>query len=272
LDPIIQAAYGGYGCQVTAYANGLRYLQNKYPGIYGTALIPNNDLANTAVTLGGANYMNVQVTKDSNGNITNAACPLRDQVWGVNLYIEDKAPRRTVYGAQMIPVVNNSPGAWTEARYQPGWVSMNFAYPTEAFLYKALSNSQGLVILWNQADLNTGQFILPGKSHLLTVTGLTWDSVTNSGTIYFIDPKGGTQRNSPFWQAADGALWLDYGEYADGTPWKRLDGQDWWFSGYTRITLALAEGRASVPLPSILLLLGSGLPGPGGGGEEIKER
>ena len=272
-NPIILSAYGGYGCQVTAYLNALVYLQKAYPSIYGTNLVSGyspDTLANTAVTLGGANYMNVQVTKDNN-IITNAVCSFRDQVWGVNLYIEDKASDRTVYGAQMIPVGNDPPGGWTQARYQPGWVSMNSTYPTEAFLYNALSNSQALVIDWNQADPGTGQLIWPGASHLLTVTGLTWDSGINSGIIYFIDPKGGTQHNSRFWQAANGVLWLDYGE-TNGVKWKRQDGiTDWWYSGNVRISLALAEGPVPAPLPSTLLLLGSGLLGLAGVGRKLRK-
>lgn len=277
-DPIITTAYGSYGCQVTAYTNALVYLQKAYPSIYGTNLVSDysgTTLANTALTLGGANYLNVQVTRDGNGNITSASSTFRDQVWGVNLYIEAKAMDRTVYGAQMIPVPNqvggNPPGGWTPARYKPGWVSMNSTYPTEAFLYDALSHSQGLVIDWNQANQQTGQIIFPGKSHLLTVTGLTWDSVTTSGTIYFIDPVGGTQRNSPFWQAANGVLWLDYGE-TNGVPWKKKDGiTDWWYSGNVRISLALAEGPAPTPLPSTLLLLGSGLLGLAGVGRRLRK-
>jgi hypothetical protein len=276
-NPIIQAAYGNYGCQVTAYANALVYLQKAYPSVYGTSLVSGyspDTLATTAVTLGGADYMNVQVTRDIDGNITGAFSRFRDQVWGVYNYIQAQAPDHTVYSAQMIPIpnmVNNMPpGGWTQTRYQPGWVSMNFAYPTEAFLYNALSNSQALVIHWNQADPVTGQIIWPGKTHLLTVTGLTWDSDNNSGTIYFIDPKGGTQRNSPFWQdPANGVLWLDYGE-TNGVPWTRQDGSPWWFSGDVRITLALAEGPA-VPLPSTLLLLGSGLLGLAGVGRKLRK-
>ena len=196
-NQIIQAAYGDYGCQVAAYTNGLAYLQKAYPGIYGTSLITGyseTTMGNTAVTLGGANYLNVQVYKDSNGQITGAGSTIRDMVWGVNLYIEGQAPNRTVYDAQGIPVPNMQdgmpPGGWTTTRYQPVWVSMGSADPTEAFLYNALSKGQALVITWAQGDSTSGQWGGNGKaSHLLTVTGLTWDSTTNKGTLYFIDPS-----------------------------------------------------------------------------------
>jgi hypothetical protein len=268
-NSIIRAVYGGSGCQVTAYTNALVYLQMAYPSIYGTRLVSDyspDTLATTAVTLGGANYLNVEVSKDSDGKITGANSRFRDMAWGVNLYIEGNVPNRTVYGARMIVIPNMDangwpPGGWTQVRPKPQWVSLNDVYPTEAFLYNALSKAQGLVICWNQADLQTGQIIFPGKSHLLTVTGLTWDSSIQKGTLYYIDPEGGTPRNSPFGQAANGVLWLDYGE-TNGVPWKQQDGvTDWWYSGQVRISLAMAEGPAPVPLPATLLLLGSGLLG-----------
>ena len=273
-NQIIQAAYGNYGCQVTAYANALVYLQKAYPSIYGTSLVSDysgDTLAHTAVTLGGADYMNVYVTRDGSNNITGAGSCLRDQVWGVYNYIEGNAAHRTVYGAQMIPVPNYpaAPGGWTLARPQPTWVKKDFLYPTEAFLSNALRNKQGLVICWNVA--NQDGMWLPGASHLLTVTGLTWDSSAKSGTLYFIDPSTGTQRNSPFRQAANSVmLWLDYGEYAPGSPWKNSNGENWWYSGDVRITLALAEGPA-VPLPSTVLLLGSGLLGLAGVGRKLRK-
>jgi hypothetical protein len=273
---IILNEYGNYGCQVTAYVNALVYLQKAYPSIYGTSLLSGysaDTLATAAVTLGRADYMNVYVTKDSNGNITGAGSRFRDQVWGVYNYIEAQAPDRTDYGAQMIPVPDMKDGyplgGWTQARPQPIWVSKGNAYPTEAFLYNALSNSQGLVICWNELYPN-GQLNLSGASHLLTVTGLTWDSITKKGTLYFIDPSVGTQRYSSFRQVGDGSLWLDYGEDADHTPWKKSTGENWWYSGDVRITLALAEGPA-VPLPSTLLLLGSGLLGLAGIGQRLRK-
>jgi hypothetical protein len=275
-NSIITAAYGNYGCQVTAYTNALVYLQKAYPGIYGTSLVSDyseTTMANTAVTLGAPNYMKVQVTKDSNSKITNAFSTLRDQVWGVNLYIEGSTPGRTVYGAQMISVPDydrfTAPGGWTETRPQPLWVSKAFTYPTEAFLSDALRNRQGLVICLNQADVY-GQWLSSGASHLVTVTGLTWDSSAKHGTLYYIDPSTGTQRNSPFWQAANSEmLWLDYGE-TEGVPWKRQDGTNWWYSGNMRMTMALAEGPA-VPLPSTVLLLGSGLLGLAGIGRRLRK-
>ena len=52
---------------------------------------------------------------------------------------------------------------------------------------------------------------------------------------------------------------------------ERQDGvTDWWYSGNVRITLALAEGPA-VPLPSTLLLLGSGLLGLAGLGRKLRK-
>jgi hypothetical protein len=265
-NSIITAKYGNYGCQVTAYANALVYLQKTYPSIYGTSLVSDysgDTLARTAVALGASNYINVQVTT-SNGDITGAFSRFRDQVWGVYNYIEDQAPRRTVYGAQVVPVPDmdqygNPPGGWTYPRLKPDWVSKGNAYPTEVFLQNALSNSQGLVICWN--EISNGQLNMSGASHLLTVTGLTWDSINKKGTLYFIDPSVGKQLNSPFRQVNDGSLWLDYGEYAPGSPWKKSNGENWWYSGDARITLALAEGPVPTPLPGTLLLLGSGLLG-----------
>jgi hypothetical protein len=204
--------------------------------------------------------MNVLVTRDGSANITGAISRFRDIVWGVNLYIENKVPHRTVYVDQMIfiPPMDSTgwpPGGWTQVRPKPRWVSMDSTYPSVAFLYNALSKGQGLVICWNQANLNGD--IISGASHLLTVTGLTWDSSAKKGTLYYIDPSVGTPYNSSLWQAANGVLWMDYGE-TDGIPWKQLDGEtNWWYSGNVRISLAMSAGPVPTPLPSIWLLLGS---------------
>jgi hypothetical protein len=260
-EKIITDVYGNYGCPPTAIVNNFVYLQNQYPALYGTTLVSGYDatsMANTALTLGGSNYMNGLVTK--NGNVISTMWYYTDMVWGLNLYSQAQAPGRSVYAAQMYPGPRTGPGSWTTARPQPNWVTMSTTSPTEAFLYNALSQSQTLVIAWNQVDSN-GQIMWTGAGHVLTVTGLTWDSSTTSGTLYYIDPKGGMPHNSPFWLAANGSLWIDYGEI-NGVPWKRQDKiTDWWYSGYAQITVGLAEGPAPVPLPATLLLLGSGLLG-----------
>ena len=271
-EKFITDVYGNYGCPPTAIVNGFVYLQKHYPSIYGTTLVSGYDAAsmsNTALTLGSPNYMNGLVTK--NGNVTSTMWYYTDMIWGPNLYSQDQAPGRSVYAAQMYPTPPTGPGSWTTARPQPDWVSMSLTSPTEAFLYNALSKSQALVIAWNQVDSN-GQILWSGAGHVLTVTGLTWNSSDQSGTLYYIDPKGGMPHNSPFWLAANGSLWIDYGE-TNGIHWKRLDGiTDWWYSGNAQITVALAEGPVSTPLPSTLLLLGSSLLGLAGLGQRLRKR
>ena len=273
-EKIITDVYGNNGCPPTAIVNGFVYLQKQYPAIYGTTLVSGYDstsMANTALTLGGSNYLNILVTKDGNGNIT-TMWYYTGMIWGPNLYSENKAPGRTVYDAQKYPSATTGPGSWTAAAGpKPDWVSESTTSPTEAFLYNALSKSQALVIAWNQVNPSNGQIIWSGAGHVLTVTGLTWNSSDKKGTLYYIDPKGGMPHNSPFWLAANGALWLDYGE-TNGVRWKRLDGiTDWWYSGDAQITVALAEGPVPTPLPSTLLLLGSGLLGLAGVGRKLRK-
>jgi hypothetical protein len=236
------------------------------------SLIPGFDttsLANVAVALGDPAYMNAVITRN-NGTVTGAYWSYADTVWGPNLYIESKMPDKTVYEVQKVP----TNGSQVHGP-NPSFCSVATNNPQISFLANALEKSQALFITWNQVNPDTGIINWSGAGHYLTVTGLVWDSLSMAGTLYYIDTSYGSFHNSPIWYdqtKGTHALWIDYGE--DGnTVWQipTQAGGDWWFHGDAQITLAYAIGPVPTPLPSTLLLLGSGLLGLAGVSRKLRK-
>jgi hypothetical protein len=210
------------GCGPTAAINSFVYLQNKYPLVYDQLLVTNPVV--DAQTLAGANYMN---TQNPGGTL------VRDFVWGKYLYIEQFAPNRTIYAGEMVPQNN-----WTAQRPKPAWVSENNAYPTWSFMYNELKKCEDVEILLSWS----------GGGHFLTLTSFIWNDANNNQTIDFnenaqidyIDPCTGAQGWSHLWQSYYGAaLETNYNENG------------------SLITMAVSE--SPVPLPSAVLLFGSGI-------------
>jgi hypothetical protein len=268
----IRTAYGTNGCPPTAVVNAFVYLQKKFPSVYGMSLVPGYDtasMASVAVALGNPAYMNGITTTDA-GKVSTTFWSYGDTVWGPNLYIESKMPGKTVYGVQKVPT-----NASEVHGPNPSWCSAATNYPQISFLIDALEKSQALFITWNQVNPDTGIINWSGAGHYLTVTGLVWDPAAMAGTLYYIDTSYGSFHNSPIWydqEKGTQALWIDYGE--DGTNvWQNPPpgSGNWWFHGDAQITLAYAMGPVATPLPSTLLLLGSGLLGLAGLGRRLRK-
>lgn len=209
-------------CGPVAVTNSFRYLENKYPGVYGNNLTGGN-LVNTAVGLGGLMGTNL-----ANGTWWD------DLIWYKMQDIEAKVPEMTLYQAQHMPgwawSIWDDPGA-----AKPGWVQP--IVPKWQFIYNELIDCEDVEILMNWAD----------GGHYVTVKSFHWNDVDNDSVIDFeenatfdyINPWTGGVGVSGLWQNYYGSvLETDY------------------TSGAT-ITMAVSESPIPEPLTICLLGLGA---------------
>jgi len=242
--------WGGVACAPTAAVNSLVYLQNKYPNIYDTLLVPdvdgdgfdNDDMIAVVQTLGGQGYMNTII---NNGTFAD------DFMYGKYRYIEGLgpgeegvAPGRTRYEAMSIwdwthplaraPAVPNPE--------KPSWVTTG-VYPTWQFLYEELVACEDVEIALAH---DTG-------GHCLTLTSFCWNDVDDDmimdfaeeAFIDYIDPWTGLHvPQTHIWQSSmGGAIETAY--------W---DGTD------SLIAWAVSESPI-IPEPISLIFFGTGLVG-----------
>jgi hypothetical protein len=236
-DPVIQALWGYNGCQPTALTNALVYLQKNYPGVYANYLVSDysaTTLVQTAVTLGGPSYLNMTQEGYTDGGWH---CCTRDMVWGGYLYMQDQdhnmAPQTTWFGTGGPDWL--SPWNWNLDRPSPPWAVINNFSPNPTQIYTSLKNSNAVIILWYGVTLGSDGRITSysnGKSHYMTVTGITWDDASQTGILYYIDPKGGSARSSSIWLVDSWALCMDY--------------NNGWYSGPAMIVFDMAFGPGGV--------------------------
>jgi len=217
-----------YACVPTAVANSLVYLQNKYPGAYGTSLVPdvnlsgtldNPDIGAVASKLATNAYMNTKSTINGGGTWYDMG------IYGKQKYIEEVAPGKTTYAAMLSTTwdyggIDRAPGEYPPIP-KPDWVQQN-TLPTWRFLYDNLKDGEDVEIGINEADWG----------HCLTLTSFHWTD-TNSdnivqfsegATIDYIDPATGAWVNgASIYQASDGLggylpyLTIPYGDYGGAT-------------------------------------------------------
>jgi hypothetical protein len=176
--------WGNVACGPTAAVNSFVYLQNKYPGVYDTSLVPGGDMVGVAQILGGAGYMNT---------IARGTTFHDDFIWGKMRYIEDQVAvaGRTVYQAQDQGIWNNP------NRIKPAWVQEG-VLPQWQFLYNELVACEDVEILISWS----------GGGHYVTLSSFHWndlddDLIIDNGEnawINFINPSTGLNGTANIWQ------------------------------------------------------------------------
>jgi hypothetical protein len=162
-------ACGNFACGPTAAVNSFVFLQDKYPDIYDSSLIPHidgnseyEDFVSTANALSDPNYMNCAAC--------NGGTLITDFISGKKKWIEDHVPGKTVY--------MDSP--------QSNW----------PFLYNELNDMEDVELLVGFYDAAGNRI----GGHYVTLTKFQWtdtnmDNIIQPGEnamIGFVDPDDGT--------------------------------------------------------------------------------
>lgn len=213
-----------------AAVNSFIFLQNRYPSVYDQSLV--TDPMATALALTQSEYMNTSLFTGTQ---------VRDFYWGKYLYVEDQAPGRTIYAGE------TTFQSWSVQRPKPAWVTERAGGPSWSFIFEQLGQGADVEVL----------LAVSGVGVYLTLTGFHFDDADNNrimdsgetAWIRYIDATSGLTGQSNIWMDENGLLASDY-------------------EAGCFITMAASE--RPVPLPSSLLLLGSGILGLWGLGRKIR--
>jgi hypothetical protein len=218
---------GAVACAPTAAANGLVWLQKRYPSVYDTKLVPDANLNGLVdedeIKTAASALTTLMGCCDPKGTKPENVLP------GKRAYIEDpaRAPGKTRYQA-----VTN-----------PNW----------PFLLQELNRGEAIELSF--AFLDAGGTRL--AAHAVTLTGLIWTDANGNGVVearengklIIIDPADGTRRVIDMFQ--------DFAGRPIGTSFfdGQLDGR------VNQSIIELAVTESPIPGPGALGLLAAGLAG-----------
>lgn len=236
---------GNDACVPTSTTNALTFLQNFYPEIYGSAL-------------SGTNYSDWKTTDSIliglMGTQANVGTYDTQFVYGLNAFFD---------------TINLPAPVLTGVFYDAGWGG---AYPRPSYIsdgHPTLSFFESM-LMENAAVITTISY-LNGGGHGILVNGIDWNSETQTGTLYFVDPLDPSQNYDaqqdpevlgPTKQTMGtlslnehGHILLTYDQYEGGLPYS---------SGNYASVSAVIDGALAlrvIPEPSagVLLMMGLGV-------------
>ena len=192
------------GCGPAAAVNSFVYLQTMFPDIYKTPLVG---------TTSGATPTNAEQVDAANALAPKMGCCatkgtlIEDFILGKMEYIESKNKGVTSYKAQDSLAWRASPPNGSH----PGTAKPDFVQdqtkPTLAFLAAELKAGEDVELYISVFQTQ------PMKSlgdHALTLTGISFDDATNTGSVSFVDPLGGTRGSAMITGLEQGFIKLDY--------------------------------------------------------------
>lgn len=156
------------GCGATSAVNSFVYLQNMFPAVFSNPLVPKSgDTLTQEDMVAVADELSRRMGTGPNG--TN----IEDFILGKMSYLEEKNKGRTKYSAQLAL-------AWDSIALKPDFVK-DQTPPTLTFIASEIKAGEDVEAFLAGAD---------GR-HFITLTGISYDDTTNTGTLSFIDPLGG---------------------------------------------------------------------------------
>ena len=234
---------GPEDCAPTSSTNAMTFLQNYYPTYFTPGSLTGTTYAEWKATdelLRGPSYM------DCNEGTTEA-----NFIYGISTYITQTAGYSGVQFAGMYYSTEWDGSTHTE----PSFITEG--PPTVDFIYQSLLAGDAFIA-------NLGY--LSGGGHVLAVNGITWDTETGEGTLYFVDPLDPTfydadghpvgptakQTSGTISMGESGEIELVYDQYHGELPYDSGDFRD--------ATAVIRGGLAiAVPEPGAWGLMGVGL-------------
>jgi hypothetical protein len=187
-------------CGPTAAVNSFVFLQNMYANIYPNHVLVPTTNGNNPTQAEQAAIANLLATDTYMGTCSVCGTTIEDFIYGKNTYINTVDPNSTIFAAQ-ISIAWRNPTAAGHMVPKPAYVQENTA-ATAQFIYNEIQAGEDVEIFVG---------FDAGGAHYLTLTGITWDNVANTGSMNFVDPSGGGRGNDNFTTANGMLHFTNYG-------------------------------------------------------------